>query len=119
MPVSPDFLAYVGDLFGGLGAIQTKRMFGGAGVYAGEAIFGLAVDDVLYLKTDDDSRDRFRAAGSEPFAYEKGDGTSVVTSYWRLPDAAMDDPETALEWARLAIAAAERKAARRVRRPRP
>jgi DNA transformation protein len=119
MAVGAGFLAHVKDLLGGLGPIHAKRMFGGAGLYAGEAIFALAVDDTLYLKTDDETRDRFEAAGSHPFVYEKRDGTRVATSYWRLPDAAMDDPDLAGEWARLAIMAAGRKAGRPVRRPPP
>jgi DNA transformation protein len=31
-------------------------------------------------------------------------------SYWRLPEAALDDPELASEWAKKALAAARSKA---------
>ncbi len=95
------------DLFSGLGPIRIRRMFGGQGIYAGEVMFALEYDGELYLKADDGTVEAFRAAGSRPFVYEK-DGRKVEMSYWRLPDAAADEPDEAARWGRLAIAAATR-----------
>lgn len=44
------FHDYVRELFDGLGPIQIKRMFGGAGGYADGVMFLLITDDTIYLK---------------------------------------------------------------------
>jgi DNA transformation protein len=107
---SPEFVAYLQDLFGSLGPVRVKSMFGGAGVYAGELMFGLLDrDETLYLRADDETKGRFEAAGSRPFAYPLKDGTEFELGYWRIPEEALESPEEALEWGRLALDAALRK----------
>ena len=49
MPVSPEYLDYLLDLLAPLGPVQAKRMFGGTGLFFDGTMFGLIVDDVLYL----------------------------------------------------------------------
>ena len=100
------------DLFASLGPVRTRRMFGGQGVYAGELMFALESYGELYLKVDDGILPAFRSAGSRPFVYEK-DGRTSQMSYWRLPDPALDDPEEAARWGRLALEAAARAVAAR------
>jgi DNA transformation protein len=103
------------DLFASLGLVRTRRMFGGQGIYLGELMFALEVDGELYLKTDDDTVPAFRSAGSRPFAYER-EGRATQMSYWRLPDRALDDPDEAARWGRLALDAAGRAAAGKPKR---
>jgi DNA transformation protein and related proteins len=102
------------DLFDALGPVRTRRMFGGQGIYAGDLMFALEAGGELYLKADDSIVPAFRAAGSRPFTYEK-DGRTAQMSYWRLPDRAIDDPEEAARWGRLAVEAAIRAAARKAK----
>lgn len=97
--------AAIQDLFAQLGRVRTRRMFGGQGVYLGERIFAIEVGGEIYLKAAPEIADRFRRAGSRPFSYERA-GKIATMGYWRLPDEAADDPETAAQWARLALAAA-------------
>ncbi len=99
MPVTHEFRDFARDLFSGLGQIGVKRMFGGVGLYSGKAMFGLIVDDVIYLKSDDTLRPAFEAEGSEPFSYETKSGKRGVMSFMQLPEAALDDPDLALDWA--------------------
>lgn len=113
MSVSKDFLDYARDLFRGVGPVTFKRMFGGVGVYADGLIFALGSDETIYLKTDAETRDRFEAAGSRPFTYQKRGHEVGVTAYLSLPESALDDPDEAAEWARLAIGASVRAAARK------
>lgn len=98
---------FVIELFAQLGPVRVKRMFGGAGVYAGEVMFALLDDDAIYLKTDPPLRAELAAAGSTHWTYRHKDGRTEVSSYWRLPDAALDDPEEAARWGRRALAVAQ------------
>jgi len=101
------FHAFVEELFAGLGPVRIRKMFGGAGIYAGERMFGLIDDDVIYLKTDAALKAELAAEGSLAWTYSRAPGTWEETSYWRLPEAALDDPDEACAWARKALTAAE------------
>lgn len=102
---------FVQELFAAMGPVEIKRMFGGAGGYADGMMFLLLADDVIYLKADADLKQRLAAAGSGPFIWTptKGPraGENVEMGYWRLPDAALDDPEEAVRWGRQALAVAK------------
>ena len=102
------------DLFESLGPIRTRRMFGGTGIYAEGVMFALEAYGEIYLKADAEAEPRYRAAGSHPFVYEK-EGKRATMSYWRIPDAALDDPEEAGRWGRIALDAARRAAGRQRR----
>ena len=92
-------------------------MFGGAGIYRDGVMFALVAGDSVFLKCDDDTRKKFREAGSRSFVYEK-DGKPVEMSYWSLPDEALDDPDILTVWAERAYQAALRaKKPKRRRNP--
>ena len=112
------FHAFVEELFAGLGPVRIRRMFGGAGVYAGEVMFGLIDDETLYLKTDEALRAELQAQGSAAWVYSRAPGRWEETSYWRLPETALDDPDEAGAWARRPWAVAEAKAAATPKRKR-
>ena len=114
MANSPDYVAHVLELARGATA---RRMFGGHGIYLDGIIVGIVVNDVLYLKTDDESRVAFTALGLLPFSYTTKTGATQVTSYYAPPDDALESPDAMREWVRLALAAALR-AAQRKRAPR-
>jgi DNA transformation protein len=97
----------IADLLSGVGPVRIRRMFGGQGIYSDDVMFALEVDGELYLKADQDTVAAFRSAGSRPFAYERR-GRVAEMSYWRLPETAVDEPDEAVHWARLALAAARR-----------
>jgi DNA transformation protein len=117
-------LAFAADLFSGMGRVAARRMFGGAGLYADGVMFGLIDDDVIYLKVDEGLKADMAAAGSRSWIYteRKGPkaGVSQETSYWSLPESALDDPEEACAWGLRSLAAARAiRAAKPVRRRRP
>lgn len=112
MRATDDDIAWFRELLAPLGRIAARRMFGGTGLYAADAIVALEIEGVLYLKTDAATRDRFRDAGGRPFAYDNG-AREVETSYWTPPDEAMDSADAMAPWARLAQAAALRAGAKK------
>lgn len=108
MAVSEAIKAQARELFGELGDIAIKPMFGGAGIYLDGVMFGLIADETVHLKVDDDNEAAFVAAGSGPFIFRMKDGSQAPLRYWRLPEAALDDPDEALRWGRLGVDAALR-----------
>ena len=67
MPISDEFIDYVIDQLAAWGKVHARKMFGGAGLYRDETMFGLIADDVAYLKVDDSNREDFVKAGASPF----------------------------------------------------
>ncbi len=104
------------DVFRSLGPIQIRRMFGGQGIYQGETMFALVASGELYLKADDQTSEVFRNLGSRPFTYERRDGRAMATSYWLMPESALDDPDEAAGFAGLALQAAWRARAAKARK---
>ena len=94
-------------LFEPFGAVSVKRMFSGHGIYADGWCFALSLRGEIYLRTDDESAAALAAAGSAPFAYQRGDRT-ITTNLWRLVASAYDDPDELRRWSSLALAAARR-----------
>jgi DNA transformation protein and related proteins len=101
-------------------------MFGGHGIYADELFFALESAGEIFLKTDAETEPAFAAAGSLPFSFERA-GKTTVTSYRRIPEAALDDPDEPVRWCCLALGAAQRASlpkqaargsAQRITRPR-
>jgi DNA transformation protein len=97
-------IAFAVDLFAELGNITTRKMMGGLCIYADGRLFAiLDANGAIYLKAQGAFADKLRAAGARPFVYGRKDGTSHTMAYWTLPDAALDDPAAACEWAREAL----------------
>jgi len=99
-----------------LGPVRPRRMFGGHGIYVDGLFMALVIQNQLYLKTDDVSRERFVAAGCEPFSYAMKNGERQVMSYYRPPEEALESPPLMLPWARLALEAALRAANAKVKK---
>ena len=107
MPVSPDYKEFVRELLAPLGAVTIKPFFGGLEAKYGDVQFAWVLSDTLYFKVDDENRQDYIDAGSGPFTYE-GKSRPVEMSYYRVPDALMNDPGGIAEWAERAHQAALR-----------
>jgi DNA transformation protein len=114
---SPDFIAHVLELMQGAGAPSARAMFGGHGLYLDGIIVGIVIADVLYLKTDDETRPKFVARDLPHFEYKTKKGVIEGTSYYQPPEEALESPAAMREWLRLALGAALRAAAKRSARP--
>ena len=112
-----DFLA---DLFADFGPVSLRRMFSGFGISADGTNFALALRAGLYFRADQVTIPQFEAEGSRPFQYQQRRSGKVITvnSYWELPARLFDDSEELTEWARAALAAAQRAAIRKPKRSR-
>ena len=102
-----DFLI---DLFADFGPVTIRRMFSGYGISADDTNFALALRAGLYFRADEVTIPQYEAEGSKPFQYQTRAKTVTVNSYWQLPARLFDDTEELSEWARAALAAAQRAA---------
>jgi len=109
---------YVQELFAVFGPVAVRRMFGGAGIFAGGTMIGLISDDIIYLKTDGEGAAAFVREGCTQFAYMTRAGERMVMSYWRMPDRLYDDPDELAVWARASLSVAQANQAVKAK-PRP
>jgi DNA transformation protein and related proteins len=113
MVASDSFAEFLREQLAPLGRVSMRRMFGKTGVFCNGLMFGMVTNDTLYLRVDDDNREVFKeAASAPPLNYEK-QGSVIDLSFWRTPDRLLDEPDELVTWARVALAAARRVAAKR------
>lgn len=117
MAWDPAFGAWVQDHFSGLGSFEIKRMFGGAGALKGGAMFAILGDDTVWLKADAVLAAEMAEVGSRQFSMDGKAGVRTLP-YWSMPEAALDDPDEAVRWARrsVEIALRPKPASKRPRR---
>src|SRR5258708_2605369 len=117
MVASDSFAEFLREQFAALGRITLRRMYGKTGVFCDGVLFGMVTDNMLYLRVDERNREAFKeAASSPPLNYAKG-GSTIDLSFWRAPERLFDEPDELVAWARVALAAARRVAAKRGRAP--
>ncbi len=115
MVASDSFAEFLREQLAPLGRVTMRRMFGKTGVFCDGLMFGMVTENMLYLRVDDHNRLAFREAGSfPPLSYEKK-GDTIDLSFWRVPERLFDEPDELVAWARVALAAARRVAAKRKR----
>lgn len=105
-----EYVEYLQEAFELFGPVTARRMFGGYGIYSNGLMFGLVVEDTLYLKADAQNSRYFEDEGLGRFEYNKN-GKPVKMSYYLAPDEIMDDREQAAIWARRSFEAALRSQA--------
>jgi DNA transformation protein len=113
MVASDGFADVLREQLAPLGHVTLRRMFGKTGVFCDRLMLAMVRDDALYFRVDDDNRALFKEAEVfPPLNYEKGGG-SIDLAFWRVPERLFDEPEEFLTWARAALGAARRVAAKR------
>ncbi len=115
MVASESFAEFLREQLAPLGRVSLRRLFGKTGVFCDGLMFGMVTDNTLYFRVDDHNRTAFEEAASfPPLSYEKG-GSTIDLAFWRAPERLFDEPDELVAWARLALAAARRVAAKRGR----
>ena len=115
MVASDSFAEFLNEQLAPLGRITMRRMFGKTGVFCDGLMLGMVTDNTLYLRVDDDNREAFQEAASSPPLNYRKKGETIDLSFWRAPERLFDEPDELVTWARIALAAAHRVAAKRGR----
>jgi DNA transformation protein and related proteins len=124
MVASDSFSEFLREQLAPLGRLTMRRMFGKIGVFADGVMFAMVTENTLYLRVDDHNRAMFAEAASFPPLNYAKKGDTIDLSFWRVPERLFDEPDEFVIWARAALAAAQRVAAKRPRttpkpKPRP
>ena len=113
MTASAAFATFLCEQLAPLGRVSLRRMFGKHGVFCDGVMLGMVRDNTLYFRVDEQNRTVFREAEAfPPLNYEKK-GDLIDLAFWRAPERLLDEHEELLTWARAALAAAHRVAAKR------
>jgi DNA transformation protein and related proteins len=78
-------------------------------------MLGIVAENTLYFRVDDLNRAAFKEAEAFPPLNYKKQGSTIDLAFWRAPERLFDELDELLEWARIALAAARRVAAKRER----
>ena len=117
MAVSESYRDFVLEQLGRVRPVTPRRMFGGVGLYADGAFFGLIDNDTLYFKTGDLNRGDYEARGQPPFRPFGPEARPM--SYHEVPGDVLEDLRQLEAWFARAVAVAEEAGRRRTRRERP
>ena len=71
MSEQQEFATHIVDLLTHFGNCESKRMFGGFGIFHQSLMIALIARGSLYLKADDQTRTLFEHGGSEACTYFK------------------------------------------------
>ena len=115
MVASDSFAEFLREQLAPLGHLSMRRMFGKTGVFCDGVMLAMVRDNSLYFRVDDDNKAFFKEAEAfPPLNYDKKGG-SIDLAFWRAPERLFDEPDELVAWARQALAAAHRVAAKRER----
>lgn len=111
--------AWVQEALEPLGAVTMRKMMGGATLYLDGTIFAILDEGEIWFKADAESDAIWDAEGCEKFSVTFKDGRVDVMNYRRAPSDVYDEPEAMQRWAKLAVAAGLRGAAKKKPRKAP
>ncbi len=115
MVASDSFAEFLREQLAPLGRVTLRHMFGKTGVFCDGVMLGMVTENTLYFRVDDHNRVTFKEAASFPPLNYGKKGSTIDLSFWRVPERLFDEPDEFVTWARAALAAARRVAAKRER----
>jgi DNA transformation protein len=87
---------FVLDQLRDLGGVRRRAMFGGFGLYCGDAFFGMVYDGRVYFKTDAETAKEYARRGMQAFHPNE---RQTLGNYYEVPADVLDDREQVTVWA--------------------
>jgi len=106
MAVDREFRDYILDQLYGMGAFETKNMFGGTAVLRNGVAFAKIKHGSLWLKVDDSNIQDFIENGMVQYTYGKDNSRKL--NFYEAPAEVVEDADTLVQWATKAYEAASR-----------
>lgn len=104
MSVSQHYLAHTIERLARVVPVSFRRIFNGYGIYHQGVQFAIVVNDHLYFRADDLSRQLYQNKGMAPF--QPGAVERAESSFYQLPDEVLENPAELIYWMRTAVEAA-------------
>jgi len=105
MALDASFLDYCIDQLDSLD-VSYRKMFGGAGIYSDEVMFGLVSGDQLYFRVTPSTEARYLEAGMGPFV-PFADKPHYKMPYFEVPLSVLEQPSELEPWALEALGVAK------------
>ncbi|HEY9554812.1 TfoX/Sxy family protein [Allosphingosinicella sp.] len=119
MAVDEGLCAWVQEALEPLGPVTMRKMMGGATLYLDGTIFAILDEGEIWFKADAETDTIWDAEGCERFSMTFKDGRVDTMNYRRGPSDVYDEPEAMQRWAKLAVGAGLRGAAKKKPRKKP
>ena len=110
MSVTQDFLNYILDQLDDVPFVTSKRMFGGAGLWADGFFFGILDENKLYFKVGAPNLADYTSRSMKPISYETtkhGKKKKVKMRFYEVPADIIEDSSELRRWAELAFSPAQ------------
>lgn len=117
MGVEAGLYAWTEEALEPIGRVTKRAMMGAAVLYLDGLVFAIIDGDEIWFKADADSAATWDDAGCERFTFTSKDGRVETMNYRRAPTDVYDDAEAMQSWARLALEASMRSAAKKKPKP--
>ncbi|GAB3654361.1 TfoX/Sxy family protein [Echinicola sediminis] len=97
MAVNEAYLNYILDQLSEFGKVETKKMFGGVGIFKEGLMFAKIGGDIFRLKVDATNQKQFEDKGMKPFYSET---KKKGMPYWEVPQEILEDRKELAKWAK-------------------
>jgi DNA transformation protein len=94
------FKDFVLDQLRDLDDVESRRMFGGYGLYRDETFFGILHRGRVYFKIDETTVKEYRKRKMKAF---RPNAKQTLKNYYQVPVEVIEDGEQLVEWAKRAI----------------
>ena len=111
--------AWVQEALEPLGVVTMRKMMGGATLYLDGIVFAILDEGEIWFKADAETDAIWDVEGCERFSMTFKDGRVDTMNYRRAPSDVYDEPEAMQRWAKLAVDAGLRGAAKKKPRKKP
>ena len=118
MAVDEGLYAWAQEALEPLGPVTMRKMMGGATLYLDGTIFAILDEGEIWFKADAETDAIWDAEGCERFSVTFKDGRVDTMNYRRAPSDVYDEREAMQRWAKLAVEAGLRGAAKKKPRKR-
>lgn len=105
MPVTKPFVEATVAKLTAARPIRHRAMFGGLGIYLGDAFFAIADDDKLFFKVDAVNLPDYESRGMQPWFL----GDQPNNGYREVPADVLSDPDTLGDWIDASVGVVRRK----------
>lgn len=102
MAVSEEYINYLMEQLKPVGEINSRKMFGGVGIFKQGKMFGmLNSKNTFLLKVDESNIQDYKSRGMSPFTHEKNKNSKMP--YYEVPVEVIEDTEQLKIWAEKSI----------------